>query len=148
MPSHTVRQVSFLRLVSMFEEFLYHVVPKHILHQLQGIFLKFAEDLVLLFAVGRLELVLDETGAVLISTELDNVAIDLVQFCTLVRLHVTLEKKQLLAHGGVLVHVRIAPRAFGGLHRNEARNGVHEVRRQDLQRPGVRDGILVLIVGP
>ena len=73
--SHLVGQNLLLRLVAVFEEFLYDVIPKHVGHQLYGISRKFSEDLIFLIAVGSLKLLLDKSRAMLITTELYNVAI-------------------------------------------------------------------------
>ncbi len=63
----------------MLEELLDDVVSKHVLHQGGGVGLDFSEDLVLLVAVGRLELLLDEAGPVLIAAEFDDVAMYVLQ---------------------------------------------------------------------
>ncbi len=60
----------------MFEELLDDIVAEDILHQLNSIRLNLAEDPIFLLAVRDCEFVLDETRPVLISTELDNVAIN------------------------------------------------------------------------
>lgn len=57
---HLVGQDLLLGLVSMLKELLYHIVPKDVAHQLKRVRQYFAEDLVLLVAVGRLQLLLDE----------------------------------------------------------------------------------------
>ena len=62
-----------LNLVSVFEEFLNDVVAKDILHELKCVGFDFSENLVLLVAVRRLKLLLDESRAVLIATEFYNV---------------------------------------------------------------------------
>jgi hypothetical protein len=67
-----------LNLVSMFEKLLDDIVAEYILHELHGVGLYFAEDLVLLIAVGRLQFGLDESRSVLIPAELDDVIVDVL----------------------------------------------------------------------
>ena len=59
----------------MLEELLYDVVPKDILHQLERVCLDLVKHAFLLVAIGRLDLLLDEPGAVLITAKLDNVTV-------------------------------------------------------------------------
>jgi hypothetical protein len=60
---------------------LHHVVAKHILHQLNGVWLDFRKDLIPLIAVGRLEFALDESGSLLVAAELNNVVPDILIVC-------------------------------------------------------------------
>lgn len=78
MALHLVGQDLFLRLVAMFKELLYHVIAKHIGHQLQGVRLDFPEDLFFLVAVRRLQLLLNETRAMLIATKFNNMVVDVL----------------------------------------------------------------------
>ena len=61
MTLHLLRQDGLLLLSSMLEELLNNVVPKDVCHELQGIGLDLSKNLFLLIAVGRLQLLLDET---------------------------------------------------------------------------------------
>lgn len=65
----------------MLEELLNHIITKDIGHQLNGIGVKFTEDLVFFIAVGSLELLLDESGAMLITTEFDYVVVYILDSC-------------------------------------------------------------------
>jgi len=76
---HFVREDLLHVLVAMLEELLNDVVSKDVGHQLHRISLNLLEDPLFLVAVGRLELLLNETGAVLIPTELDYVIVDVLQ---------------------------------------------------------------------
>lgn len=62
----------------MFEEFLDHIVAKDIGHQLDGVGEKLSEDLVLLIAVGCLELLLNEPRTVLVTTEFNNIIVNVL----------------------------------------------------------------------
>lgn len=81
MTSHLIRQVFLLSLVSMLEELLDDVVPEDISHQLDGIGGKLSKDLILFIAIRRLEFLLDEAGPMLITTEFDNMTIDILELC-------------------------------------------------------------------
>ena len=78
MAFHLVRQYLLLRLVAMFEKFLDDVVAEYVLHELHDIWQNFFEDCLFFVAVGRLELLLDESGTVLIATKFDKVAGDVL----------------------------------------------------------------------
>jgi len=77
---HLVRQHLLLRLVTMFEKLLNHVIAEHIRHQLYGIRMYFPEDLLLFIAISGLKFLLNESGAVLIATEFNNMVIDVLNF--------------------------------------------------------------------
>jgi hypothetical protein len=62
----------------MLEDLLNHIVAKYISHQLQGIWLDFTEDLVLLIAIGRLKFLLNEPGTMLITTEFNYMTVDVL----------------------------------------------------------------------
>ena len=76
---HLIRQDLLLRLITVFEELLDHVITEHIRHELDGVRVYFAEDLVLLVAVSGLELLLDEPGAMLVTTEFYNMVINVLR---------------------------------------------------------------------
>ena len=61
----------------MLEKLLNDIVAKHVLHELDGVHLQLLEHLVLLVAIRRLQLLLNETRAVLVAAEFDNVTVDL-----------------------------------------------------------------------
>lgn len=79
MSLHLVRENLLLCLVPMLKQLLNNIVAKDISHQLQAIRLNFAEHLFLLIAIGSLQLLLDETRSVLITTELDHMIVDVLQ---------------------------------------------------------------------
>jgi hypothetical protein len=83
---HLLCQDFLLKLASVFEKLLYHVVAKDVLHQLEGIGFNLSEDLLLLIAISGLQLLLDESRAVLVPAELDGVVIDVSELVSLVRL--------------------------------------------------------------
>jgi hypothetical protein len=62
----------------MFEEFLDNVVAENVLRQLQAIALDFPEHLLFLVAVGRLQLLLKETGTILVAAKLNDMTIDVL----------------------------------------------------------------------
>lgn len=76
---HLRGQQLLLDLVSVLKELLNHVITEYIFHQYGGVGLDFSENLVLLIAVGRLKLLLDESRPMLVTAELDNVAVDVLQ---------------------------------------------------------------------
>jgi hypothetical protein len=57
---HLLSQYSFLDLISMFEQLLNDVVAENISHQLQGVGLNLAEQLLFLVTIGGFQLLLDE----------------------------------------------------------------------------------------
>ena len=85
---HLVGEDLLLSLVTVLEQLLNHVVAKDIGHQLQAVRLNLAEDLFFFVTVGSLQLLLNEAGAVLITTELHNVVVDVLQLVALVALAV------------------------------------------------------------
>ena len=78
MAAHLVGKNALLMLIAMLEEFLDHIVAKDICHKLQGIGLNFSKDLFFFVTVGRFELLLDEPRAMLITTKLDNMPVDVL----------------------------------------------------------------------
>ena len=78
MTFHLVGQASFLRLIAVLKELLYHVVTEDIRHQLHGICHQLSIDLVFFVAVGCLELSLNEPSTILISAELHDVMVDVL----------------------------------------------------------------------
>jgi len=62
----------------MFEELLNHVVSEHISHQLQRVLMYFFEHNFLLITVGRLQLLLDKAGSVLVTAKFHNVLVDVL----------------------------------------------------------------------
>jgi hypothetical protein len=62
----------------MLEELLNNIVAKHICHELQGVRLYLAEDLVLLVTICSLEFLLDEPRSMLIATKLYDVLVDVL----------------------------------------------------------------------
>lgn len=83
---HLLCQDFLLKLASVFKKFLYHVVAKDVLHQLEGVGFNLSEDLLLLIAISGLQLLLDESRAMLIPAELDGVVVDVSELVSLVRL--------------------------------------------------------------
>ena len=75
---HLVGQYLLLRLISMFEEFLDHVVAEDVGHQLYSIGGELSEDLIFFVAIGSLQLLLDESRAMLVTTEFNDIAIDIL----------------------------------------------------------------------
>ena len=75
MSLHLVRQNLLLRLVTVLEQLLNNVIAENISHQLQAVGLDLAENLLLLIAVGRLELLLDEARPVLVAAKFHNMTI-------------------------------------------------------------------------
>lgn len=63
----------------MFEQFLHDIVAEHVGHQLQRVRLDFTEDLFFLVAVGSLQLLLNKPRTVLITTEFDNMVVDILR---------------------------------------------------------------------
>ena len=75
---HDVEQCRLLTLITTLDNFLNHIVPVNIFHQLDRIWHELPKHSFLLVACGCLKLVLDELRAMLISTELDNVIVDVL----------------------------------------------------------------------
>jgi hypothetical protein len=78
MPLHLIGKNLFLRLVAMFKKLLDNIVAKHICHQLQAVGLNFTEHLLLLVAIRCLQLLLNEPRTMLITTELNNVIVNVL----------------------------------------------------------------------
>ncbi len=62
----------------MLKHLLDHVVSKDVRHQLQSIRLDLTKDLFFFVAIGRLELLLNESRSVLITTEFNNVIVQVL----------------------------------------------------------------------
>lgn len=75
---HLRRQSLLLQLLSVLEALLNNVVAVDVHHQLNGVWLDFRENAVLLVGGGRRDLVLDEPRAMLVSTELGNMSKDVL----------------------------------------------------------------------
>lgn len=54
MISHLICEDLLLGLITVFEEFLYHVITEYVSHELYGIRMNLSEDLIFLIAVGSL----------------------------------------------------------------------------------------------
>ena len=78
MALHLAGQDPLLTLVTMLKELLDDIVAKHVRHQLDSVGLNFLEDTLLLVTVGSLELLLNETRAVLIAAEFADVLVDIL----------------------------------------------------------------------
>ncbi len=76
---HVVTQDLLLDLTTVLEELLNHVVSEHVLHELDGVGFDLPEDLILLVAVGRLQLLLNESRSILITTELDHMVVQVLE---------------------------------------------------------------------
>ncbi len=76
---HLVGKDLFLRLIAMLEELLYNIIAENVGHQLNRVGMYLPENLFFLIAVSRLELELDEPGTVLITTELDNMVVNVLK---------------------------------------------------------------------
>lgn len=88
MSLHLVGKNLLLRLVAMLKQLLNNVVPKHIGHQLKAVRLDFTEHLLLLIAVRGFQLLLDESGSVLVATEFHHMVVDVLRSqCLSNRLH-------------------------------------------------------------
>ena len=75
MAFHLVCEDLFLGLTSMLKELLGDVVTKNIGHELERIRQDFLKDLFLVVAVCSLELLLDESRAMLIATEFNKMVV-------------------------------------------------------------------------
>ena len=77
-PLHGICQSSFLNLRSILEQLLDDVISENVLDELEGVMgNNLAEDDLFLIAGGGLELLLDETRAMLITTKLDDISEDI-----------------------------------------------------------------------
>lgn len=78
LPLHDACQHLLLNLATMLEELLDDIIAKDVLHELNSVRLNLSEDSVLLVAVRCLELLLDESRALLISAKFDDVVVDVL----------------------------------------------------------------------
>lgn len=101
---HYPGQHLLLDLAAVLEEFLDDVVAKNVLHELDSIGLDLSEDLVLLVAVRRLELLLNEPRTLLIAAELHDIRVDILKVNQKVSLGVlgTYKVRASLGGGGVV----------------------------------------------
>lgn len=79
MTLHLAGENSLLALIAVLEKLLDHVVAEDIRHQLHGVRLNLLENALLLVAVSSLQLLLDETRAVLIAAEFTDVVVDILE---------------------------------------------------------------------
>ena len=63
----------------MLKDLLDNIVSKDIGHELQSVWLNFAKDLLLLVAVCSLELLLNKSRSMLITAELYNVVVNVLE---------------------------------------------------------------------
>ncbi len=84
MPLYFIGQYPLLVVRSVFEKLLNDVVAKHVHHQLQRVWQDLLENQLLLRIGGGLELLLNETGAVLVPAKFDDVPHDVLQLVFLV----------------------------------------------------------------
>ena len=75
---HLIRQDLLLRLVTMFEEFLNHIIAKNIRHQLYRVRVYLPEDLILLITVSGLQFLLNKPGAMLVATKLNDMVVNIL----------------------------------------------------------------------
>lgn len=78
MALHLFSQNRLLGLITVLKELLQNVIAKNVRHQLQRVRKHFFKHHLLLFAVGRLELLLDKSRTVLIAAKLYNVALNIL----------------------------------------------------------------------
>lgn len=81
MPIHLLGKDTLLELVSVLKELLDDVVSKNISHQLERIRLDFSKYYFLLVAIGSFKLLLDKSRAMLVTTKLHNMVVDVLKFC-------------------------------------------------------------------
>jgi hypothetical protein len=62
----------------MLEEFLYDIITKNVLHQLHGVAFDLLENLILLVAVSILQFLLYEARSMLIATEFNDMAVNIL----------------------------------------------------------------------
>jgi hypothetical protein len=65
-------------LVAMLEKLLDDIIAKDVCHKLQGIEFDFSKNLLLFVTIGRFELLLDKARAMLITTKLDDMIVDVL----------------------------------------------------------------------
>ena len=75
---HLVCQASFLGLVAVLEELLYHIVTEDIGHKLYGVRHQFSIDLVFFIAICRLKLSLNETSTILVAAKLHDMMVNVL----------------------------------------------------------------------
>lgn len=80
MSLHLLGQRRLLQLTPMLKKLLDNIIPENIRHELERIRLDLAENGILLIAVGRLELELDESRAVLVTAEFNDVVVNVLVF--------------------------------------------------------------------
>lgn len=78
MTLHLIGEDLLLCLITMLEEFLDDIIAKYVCHQLDGIWLDLAEDLILLVGIGRLQFLLNEPRAILVATELNHMSVNVL----------------------------------------------------------------------
>jgi hypothetical protein len=81
MSFHERCQCRLLHLASVFDQLLYHVVAKDISHERNCVFLDFLQNTLFFVAIGRLQLCLNKARAVLIATEFDDMALNVLKDC-------------------------------------------------------------------
>lgn len=82
---HLVGQNLLLVLVAVLKQFLNNVIAKNVGHQLQCVRLDLAEHLLFLVAVGSLQLLLDKARSVLVTTEFNYMAVDVLLCQSVIR---------------------------------------------------------------
>ena len=75
---HLIGKHLLLCLVAVLEELLNHVITKDISHQLTCVRMELSKDLILFVAVCGLKLLLNEARAMLVTTEFDDMLIDIL----------------------------------------------------------------------
>jgi hypothetical protein len=78
---HLLSKHTLLYLVPMFKQFLDNIIAKNVSHKLKSIRLDFAEELLLLIAIGCFKLLLNEPRAMLITTKFNYVMVDILNDC-------------------------------------------------------------------
>jgi DNA-directed RNA polymerase len=102
MAFHLLCQVAFLHLVSVLEELMKPIVSENVGRQVQGVLSNFGKDDLLLVAVCRFELLLDEARAVLISAKFNNVLVDIP---SIINTSTTLDELEFLIYRELLLSV-------------------------------------------
>lgn len=94
---HQTREMGLLRLGSVLKELLNHIVAEQILHQGQSIVAYLVENTLLLVTVCSFEFPLDEARAMLVTAELHDVAVDVLELVFLPFLQPLFELGQFVA---------------------------------------------------
>lgn len=81
MSLHLLCQNTLLHLIAVLEKLLDNIISKNISHQLKRVLTNFAENNLFLVAVGGFELLLDETRTMLVTTEFDDMVVDVLSDC-------------------------------------------------------------------